>query len=216
MAPLTREDERLLFGAAMEKNRLEAFTDGVIAVIITIMVLELKPPHDAGLQALLGNWPVFLSYVLSFVYVGIYWNNHHHLMHLVERIDGRVMWANLHLLFWLSLFPFTTAWLNEAHGEHGDLPAAIPTAIYGFVLLMTALSWIPLTRSLVRCNGGPGCPLGHALATGSWKETVSPVLYLLAIVLAIFMPIVSCVLYAVVAAIWFIPDRRIENHVPKN
>ena len=199
----------------MEKNRLEAFTDGVIAVIITIMVLELKPPHEATWQSLLGNWPVFLSYVLSFIYVGIYWNNHHHLMHLVERINGKVMWANLHLLFWLSLFPFTTAWLNEAHGEHGQFPAPLPTAIYGVVLLMTALSWIPLTRLLVRCNGGPGCPVALALASG-WKERLSPILYLIAIVLANFEPIVSCVLYAVVAAIWFVPDRRIEKHVMAN
>jgi len=194
----------------MEKGRLEAFTDGVIAVIITIMVLELKPPHEATWESLLGNWPVFLSYVLSFIYVGIYWNNHHHLMHLVERIDGRVMWANLHLLFWLSLFPFTTAWLNEAHGEHDALPASIPAAMYGFVLLMTALSWILLMRSLIQCNGGPSCPLARALASG-WKEMISPILYLTAIALAFFAPIVSCVLYATVAAIWFIPDRRIEN-----
>ncbi|HEX7915087.1 TMEM175 family protein [Rudaea sp.] len=199
----------------MDKGRLEAFTDGVIAVIITIMVLELKPPHEASWESLLANWPVFLSYVLSFIYVGIYWNNHHHLMHLVERIDGKVMWANLHVLFWLSLFPFTTAWLNEAHGEHGALPAAIPTAVYGFVLLMTALAWTLLIRFLIRSNGGPGCPLARALASG-WKEMVSPILYLVAIALAFFAPIVSCVLYAVVAAIWFIPDRRIENHVAAN
>ncbi|WP_347259559.1 TMEM175 family protein [Rudaea sp.] len=199
----------------MEKNRLEAFTDGVIAVIITIMVLELKPPHAATWQSLLGNWPVFLSYVLSFVYVGIYWNNHHHLMQLVERIDGKVMWANLHFLFWLSLFPFATAWLNEAHGEHSQFPAPLPTAIYGIVLLMTALSWIPLARFLVHCNGGPGCALARALASG-WKEIISPILYLIAIVLANFAPIVSCVLYAAVAAIWFVPDRRIENHVMAN
>jgi len=125
------------------------------------------------------------------------------------------MWANLHLLFWLSLFPFTTAWLNEAPGEHGQFPAALPTAIYGVVLLMTALSWIPLSRFLIQCNGGPGCPLAVALQSG-WKEMVSPILYLIAIVLANFVPIVSCVLYAVVAAIWFIPDRRIENHVMAN
>ncbi|MBR0345890.1 MAG: DUF1211 domain-containing protein, partial [Rudaea sp.] len=120
----------------MGKGRLEAFTDGVIAVIITIMVLELKPPHEATLSSLLGNWPVFLSYVLSFVYVGIYWNNHHHMLHAVERVNGKVMWANLFFLFWLSLFPFTTAWLNEAHDN--QFPAETPTALYGFVLLMAA------------------------------------------------------------------------------
>jgi uncharacterized membrane protein len=195
----------------MEKNRLEAFTDGVIAVIITIMVLELKPPHGNDWSALSGNWHVFLSYVLSFVYVGIYWNNHHHLLHAVERVNGKVMWANLFFLFWLSLFPFTTNWLNEAE----PLPAQWPTALYGFVLLMAALSWIPLTRSLITCNGGVQSDLAKALGAG-WKEIVSPVLYLLAIALAFFAPIVSCVLYAVVAAIWFVPDRRIEKHLSGN
>ena len=202
----------------MEKNRLEAFTDGVIAVIITIMVLELKPPHDATWQALLGNWPVFLSYVMSFIYVGIYWNNHHHLMQLVEHVNGKVMWANLYFLFWLSLFPFTTAWLNEAHSEHGEFLAAGPAALYGFVLLMTALSWIPLTRFLIGCNGGAGSPLARALA-GGWKEKISPLIYFIAIVLALsasivpYATVVAGGLYALVAAIWFIPDRRIEKHV---
>ncbi|TLY52706.1 MAG: DUF1211 domain-containing protein [Gammaproteobacteria bacterium] len=199
----------------MEKGRLEAFTDGVIAVIITIMVLELKPPHEATWQAVFGNWPVFLSYVLSFIYVGIYWNNHHHLMHLVERINGKVMWANLALLFWLSLFPFATAWLNEAHGAHGEFPAALPTLVYGVVLLMTALTWIPLVRYLIQANGGRDGALARALA-GTWKEKISPFIYLTAIVLAFFAPIVSCVLYAVVAVIWLAPDRRIENHVKAN
>lgn len=205
----------------MEKGRLEAFTDGVIAVIITIMVLELKPPHEATAEALLGNWPVFLSYLLSFVYVGIYWNNHHHLMHLVEHLNGKVMWANLHMLFWLSLFPFTTAWLNEAHGARGEFPAALPAALYGFVLLMTALSWIPLSRLLIECNGGSDGPLARALA-GGWKEKVSPLIYFVAIVLALsasivpYATILSGTLYAVVAAIWFVPDRRIENHVMAN
>jgi len=196
----------------MEKGRLEAFTDGVIAVIITIMVLELKPPHEATLDAVLGNWPVFLSYVLSFIYVSIYWNNHHHLMHFVERVNGKVMWANLHMLFWVSLFPFTTAWLNESHGEHGEFPAPLPTMLYGIVLLMTALSWIPLVRSLIACNGGVDGRLARALAS-NWKEIVSPVIYLAAIAFACFAPIVSCVLYAVVSVIWIVPDRRIERHV---
>ena len=199
----------------MEKGRLEAFTDGVIAVVITIMVLELKPPHEATLPALLGNWPVFLSYVLSFVYVGIYWNNHHHLMHFVERVNGKVMWANLHLLFWVSLFPFATAWLNEARGPHGEFPATLPTLVYGVVLLMTALAWIPLVRSLIRCNGGTDGDLAGALRN-TWKETISPVIYLVAIAFAFFAPIVSCVLYAAVSIIWIVPDRRIERHAMPN
>lgn len=197
----------------MEKGRLEAFTDGVMAVIITIMVLELKAPHEASWQALFGNWPVFASYALSFIYVGIYWNNHHHLMHLVERVNGRVMWSNLYFLFWVSLFPFVTAWLNEAHGDHGEFPAPLPTLVYGFVLLMAALAWIPLTRSLIACNGRRDGALARALAS-NWKEIASPILYLIAIGFAFFAPLVSCALYAVVAAIWIIPDRRIESRIP--
>ena len=199
----------------MDKGRLEAFTEVVIAVIITIMVLELKPPHEATWSALLDNWPVFLSYVLSFIYVGIYWNNHHHLMRIVERVNGKVMWANLGVLFWVSLFPFTTSWLNEAHGEHGEFPATLPTVAYGIVLLMTALAWIPLVRTLIQANGGSGGPLARALA-GGWKEKISPLIYLAAIVLAFFAPIVSCVLYAVVAVLWLVPDTRIENHAKAN
>lgn len=199
----------------MDKGRLEAFTDGVLAVAITIIVLELKAPHEATLPALLGNWPVFASYVLSFVYVGIYWNNHHHLMHLVERVNGKVMWANLHVLFWISLFPFTTAWLNEAHGMDGEFPAPLPTLVYGAVLLLTALAWIPLTRSLIACNGGAQGALARALG-GGWKEKISPVIYLLAIASAFFAPIVACVLYSVVALIWIVPDRRIEQHAMLN
>ena len=199
----------------MEKGRLEAFTDGVIAVVITIMVLELKPPHEATFAALLANWPVFVSYVLSFVYVGIYWNNHHHLMHFVERVNGKVMWANLHMLFWVSLFPFTTAWLNETHGAQGEFPAPLPTLVYGAVLLMTALAWIPLVRSLIACNGGAEGELACALSN-TWKEIISPVIYLVAIAFAFFAPIISCVLYAVVSIIWIVPDRRIERHVMPN
>jgi len=195
----------------MEKGRLEAFTDGVFAVIITIMVLELKPPHEPTWPALMQNSHVFLSYVLSFIYVGIYWNNHHHMLHAVERVDGRVMWANLLCLFWLSLFPFTTAWLNEAE----PVPAPLPTAVYGFVLLMEALSWIPLQRLLIAVNGGRNGKLARAIGGpwGGWKEMVSPIIYLSAIALAFFVPIVSCALYALVAALWFIPDRRIESKV---
>jgi TMEM175 potassium channel family protein len=195
----------------MDKGRLEAFTDGVMAVIITIMVLELKAPHEPTWEALMQNSHVFLAYVLSFIYVGIYWNNHHHMMHAVEHVDGKVMWTNLLCLFWLSLFPFTTAWLNEAE----PVPAPLPTALYGFVLMMTALSWIPLQQTLISVNGGRDGMLSRAIrgAAGSWKEKVSPVVYLAAIALAFFAPIVSCALYALVAALWFIPDRRIEQKV---
>jgi uncharacterized membrane protein len=180
----------------------------VIAVIITIMVLELKAPHEASWAALRELWPVFLSYLLSFVYVAIYWNNHHHMLHLVRRVNGRVMWANLHLLFWLSLFPFTTSWLNEAQ----PLPAPLPTAVYGFVVLMAALSWLPLSRALIACNGGAGGELAGALGR-DWKATVSPLIYVVAIALAFFSPMMSCVLYAVVAAMWIVPDRRIEGRL---
>jgi uncharacterized membrane protein len=195
----------------MDKGRLEAFTDGVIAVIITIMVLELKPPHAATWEALMENSHVFLAYVLSFVYVGLYWNNHHHMMHAVRHVTGRVLWANLYFLFWLSLFPFTTAWLNEAE----PAPASLPTALYGFVLLMTSISWLPLQRFLIAVNGGKDGALARALADRrSWKEAVSPILYLSGIALAFFMPIVSCALYALVAALWIVPDRRIEDRLP--
>jgi TMEM175 potassium channel family protein len=194
----------------MDKGRLEAFTDGVIAVIITIMVLELKPPHEATWHALMQSSNLFLAYVLSFVYVGIYWNNHHHMLHLVRHVDGKVLWSNLFFLFWLSLFPFTTAWLNEAE----PVPAAVPTAVYGVVLLMTALSWLPLQHFLIRANGGRASALAIAVGgSAHWKEAVPPVLYLAAIVLAFFAPIVSCALYALVAALWFVPDRRIESKV---
>jgi uncharacterized membrane protein len=192
----------------MEKGRLEAFTDGVIAVIITIMVLELKPPHDSSWNSLLGNWPIMLSYVLSFIYVGIYWNNHHHLFHLAEKVNGKVMWTNLFFLFWLSLFPFVTSWLNEAQ----PVPSPVPTALYGFVLLMAALSWMPLMYTLIECNGGEKSELRKAIRN-DWKERVSILIYAVAIALAFFIPIVSCGLYALVAALWFVPDRRIEERV---
>jgi uncharacterized membrane protein len=192
----------------MHKGRMEAFTDGVIAVIITIMVLELKLPHAATWNALLSDLPVFLSYVLSFIYVGLYWNNHHHMLQAVEHVDGKVLWANLFFLFWLSLFPFTTSWLNESH----PVPAPVPTAVYGIVLLLTALAWIPLLRTLIAANGGRASSLAQALG-GDWKTIVSPISYLVGIALAFFAPILSCVIYALVAAIWLVPDRRLEARV---
>jgi len=189
----------------MHKGRMEAFTDGVIAVIITIMVSELKLPREASWASLLADVPVFLSYVLSFTYVGIYWNNHHHMLQAVQHVNGKVLWANLFFLCWLSLFPFTTSWLNETR----PMPASAPTALYGIVLLLAALSWIPLLRTLIAANGGEKSKLGEALK-GDWKIIVSPIGYVLGIVLAFFAPIFSCVIYGVIAAIWFIPDRRLE------
>ncbi len=194
----------------MESGRLEAFTDGVIAVIITIMVLELKAPREASWQALAQSWPIFVSYVLSFIYVGIYWNNHHHLLSLPKVVNGKIMWANLFFLFWLSLFPFTTNWLAEAE----PIPQKVPTAVYGFVLLMAAFSWIPLLRFLISANGGPKGELAKAVRT-KWKEYGSVAIYGVAIAVAFFSPIVACVMYAAVAAMWFIPDRRIEKKVTK-
>ena len=188
----------------MEKNRLEAFSDGVLAIIITIMVLELKVPHHAvELSALEPMLPVFLSYLLSFIYVGIYWNNHHHMFHSTRRVNGTILWANLHLLFWLSLFPFTTGWLGENH------LAAIPAAVYGFVLLMAAVAYYLLQRAIILQQGRNSL---LALALGKdWKGKLSPVLYLSAIFLAFLNPWIAVGLYTLVALIWLIPDRRIER-----
>ena len=190
----------------MGKGRLEAFSDGVLAVAITIMVLEMKVPHDASSAALQKLWPVFLSYVLSFIYVGIYWNNHHHMLHVTQKVSGGVLWANLHLLFWLSLIPFTTGWMGENHF------APLPTALYGVVLLMAALAYYILQARIVAANG-PECAL--ALAVGSdWKGKASPLFYLAAIPLALFVsPWISCALYVAVALIWLVPDRRIERRL---
>ena len=185
----------------MGKNRLEAFSDGVIAIIITIMVLELKVPHGSGLQALAPLLPVFLSYILSFVYVGIYWNNHHNMLHAAGKVTGSILWANLHLLFWLSLFPFVTAWMGENHS------AVAPTEVYGVVLLMAAIAYFILQR-LITAAGAPVLKraLGH-----DWKGKISPILYLLGIILAGWSPGAAKVIYAVVALLWLIPDRRIEK-----
>ena len=187
----------------MGKARLEAFSDGVIAIIITIMVLELKAPHETSLEGLRPLIPTFLSYALSFIYVGIYWNNHHHMLHACQRITGGVLWANLHLLFWLSLIPFTTAWMDENHGAAG------PTALYGAVLLMAAIAYWILQRLIILAQG-PNSLLERAVGL-DWKGKLSPVLYLVAMVLAFWYPLLSQALYAGVALIWLIPDRRIER-----
>jgi uncharacterized membrane protein len=187
----------------MKKNRLEAFSDGVLAIIITIMVLELRVPHAADLAALEPLIPVFLSYVLSFVYVGIYWNNHHHLFHSTNHVSGGMLWANLHLLFWLSLFPFATAWMGENHF------APVPTATYGVVLLMAACAYYVLQVTIIR-QQGKGSILAEAVGK-DWKGKLSPVAYLAAIPLAFIVPWVSNAIYTAVAMMWLIPDRRIER-----
>ena len=187
----------------MGKNRLEAFSDGVIAIIITIMVLELKTPHGASLSVLTPLIPVFLSYVLSFVYVGIYWNNHHHMLHATHRVSGPILWANLHLLFWLSLFPFATGWMGENHF------AARPAALYGFVLLMAAIAYWVLQQAIIAA-GGPSSVLRAAVGR-DWKGKLSPLFYVIAIVSTFWTPWVAEAIYVAVALIWLIPDRRIER-----
>ena len=187
----------------MKKSRLEAFSDGVIAIIITIMVLELRAPHEPSLAALQPLWPVFASYVVSFVYVGIYWNNHHHLWQAVDHVNGPVLWANLHLLFWLSLFPFVTSWA----GESGF--ATVPVAIYGVVLLCAGVAYTILVRSLVSLHGRNSL-LARAVGA-DFKGNMSLLLYSAAIALAFLQPWFSCALYVVVAIIWLVPDRRIER-----
>ena len=189
----------------MVRDRLTAFTDGVLAVIITIMVLEMKAPHGAGLQDLLALWPVFMSYVLSFIYVAIYWNNHHHFFHLVETVDGSILWANLHLLFWLSTIPFATAWMGENHF------APIPTALYGFSLLMSAIAFFVMQAAIIR-HQGEGSPLRRALGR-DWKGKISPFIYLAGMVLAFVSTAASGLLYLGAALMWLIPDRRVETSV---
>jgi len=191
----------------MKTTRLEAFSDGVLAIIITIMVLELKVPHAVELAALKPVLPVLLSYVLSFIYLGIYWNNHHHLFQATEQVSGGILWANLHLLFWLSLFPFTTAWMGE------NQLAAIPTAIYGFVLLMAAIAYYVLQRTIIAKEGRQSV-LAEAIGK-DWKGKLSPVLYLAAIPLAFVSPWIASTLYAFGAILWFIPDPRIEREIEK-
>src|SRR3954454_11137403 len=192
----------------MGKGRLEAFSDGVVAIIITIMVLELVPPADTSLAALQALAPVFLAYVLSFVNVGIYWNNHHHLFQAVRVIDGRVLWANLFLLFWLSLVPFGTAWM----GENGS--PALPVAVYGVILVAAAIAYYILVRALIRCQPADA-PLAAAIGSDV-KGRLSPLIYAAAIPIALLLPggaLIAFGMYVLVAVIWFVPDRRIERVV---
>ena len=189
----------------MSKGRLEAFSDGVIAIIITIMVLELKIPHGADLAALKGVAPNFLSYVMSFVYLGIYWNNHHHLLHTVTRVDGLILWANSNLLFWLSLVPAATGWLGD------NLAAPLPTALYGAVLVMPAIAYFLLQKAIMR-EQGPQSVLARALGSDI-KGKISPLFYAVGIALAFIVPWVSIAIYVLVAVIWLIPDRRIERTI---
>jgi uncharacterized membrane protein len=187
----------------MSKGRLEAFSDGVIAIVITIMVLEMKVPHGADLAAIAPLWPVFVSYVLSFVIVGIYWNNHHHMLHAVKHVTGAVLWSNLHLLFWLSLLPFTTGFMGENHF------APLPVALYGVDLLMCAIAYFILVHMLLASHGRDS---DFAKRIGSdWKGKIPLVAYSLAIALAFVVPWVSMAIYVGVAAAWFIPDRRFER-----
>jgi uncharacterized membrane protein len=187
----------------MEKNRLEAFSDGVLAIIITIMVLELKVPGGSDLTALRPLLPVFSSYLLSFLYVGIYWNNHHHMFHSTQHVNGGILWANLHLLFWLSLLPVTTAWMG------GNYRAPAPAAIYGIVLLMASIAYYILQRSII-AQQGPNSLLAAAIGR-DWKGKLSPVCYLTAIPLAFVSSWLANGLYLFVALIWLVPDRRIER-----
>jgi uncharacterized membrane protein len=187
------------------KGRLEAFSDGVLAIIITIMVLELKVPHGTELAALVPLVPVFLTYCMSFVYVGIYWNNHHHMFHITGHINGKVLWANLHLLFWLSLVPFVTGWMGENHF------APVPVSVYGVVMLMAAIAYYILARTLLAAEG-PASKLAVAIGK-DFKGKISPVFYLAAIPLAFVSTWVAVALYALVALMWLVPDPRIEKRL---
>jgi uncharacterized membrane protein len=190
----------------MNKTRLEAFSDAVIAIIMTVMVLELKIPHGGDLEALKPLLPAFLAYVLSFIYLGIYWNNHHHMLQATRTVNGKVLWANLLLLFWLSLVPFATGWMGENHFE------PLPTALYGVVLLMSALSYTFLQIKLTRHTGGENALLAEAVGS-DLKGKISIALYIVAIGMAFVQQNISHAIYVIVAVIWFIPDRRIENKI---
>jgi len=187
----------------MNSSRLEAFSDGVIAIIITIMVLELKVPHGETVDSLVPLIPNFLSYVLSFIYVGIYWNNHHHMLHTCDHVTGRMLWANLHLLFWLSLFPVTTAWIGDDHW------AKAPSVLYGLVLFMAAIAYWILQQAIIAAQG-PDSVLKKAVGA-DWKGKVSPLLYVIGVAAAFLSPGLAQGLYVLVALMWFVPDRRIEN-----
>jgi uncharacterized membrane protein len=187
----------------MKKNRLEAFSDGVLAIIITIMVLELKPPHETSLASLVPLIPVFLSYVLSFIYVGIYWNNHHNLFQAVDHVHGPTLWANNHLLFWLSLTPFVTAWSGENSFK------SVPVALYGVVLMMASIAYYILTRVLLAQHES-NSRLAKALGD-DFKGRISIAIYAAAVAIAFWEPMVSCLLYVLVAVVWIIPDRRLEK-----
>jgi uncharacterized membrane protein len=187
----------------MTKGRLEAFSDGVIAILITIMVLELRVPHGADLAALSPLLPVFLTYVLSFIFLGIYWNNHHHMLHMVDRINGKILWANLHLLFWLSMIPFVTGWMGENHF------APLPTAVYGVVLLLAAIAYTILSVTIVK-HQGPDSILAQALGDDT-KGKFSMLLYAIAIPSAFVHQWISDAIYVFVAMMWLVPDRRIES-----
>lgn len=192
----------------MNKNRLEAFSDGVMAIILTIMVLELKVPHGASLQALVPLIPTVMSYVLSFIYVGIYWNNHHHMMQIVKTVNGKVLWANLHLLFWLSLFPFATAWMGENHYE------TLPVAGYGVILLMASVAYFILIRTLMQLHG-PDSAVARAYGADI-KGKISTGIYICAIAGSFINPWIGIACYVIVAIMWFIPDTRVENIVKKD
>ena len=185
------------------KTRMEAFSDGVIAILITILVLELKIPHGEDIGAIKGLFPVFISYVLSFIYLGIYWNNHHHMLHTAKSVSGGILWANMHLLFWLSLIPFTTGWMGENHF------ATVPTQLYGFVLFMAGLAYYILQRTIISFQGSDSI-LKSAIGT-DWKGKLSPAIYLVAIIAAIWEPWVALALYAAVAIMWIVPDPRIAR-----
>ncbi len=186
----------------MNSNRLEAFSDGVLAIIITIMVLEIKVPHGTDMEAIIPLLPILLSYVLSFIYIGIYWNNHHHMMHTVQKVSGGILWANLHLLFWLSLIPFVTGWVGENHF------AKLPMALYGAVLLMAAIAYFILQNRILAVQGKDSL-LAKALGN-DLKGKASPIIYIVAIIASFYYPWIAGALYIIVALMWLIPDKRIE------
>ena len=191
----------------MNKNRLEAFSDAVLAIVITIMVLELRVPHEPTWHGFADVFPTFLSYLLSFVYVGIYWNNHHHMIHLADRVNGGILWANLHLLFWLSLVPFSTRWMDESGFVQ------VPVLVYGINLLCAGIAYVILQQALIRQQGREGA-LARAVGK-DWKGKTSPLIYLAGLALSIVQPLLGIAVYAVVALIWLVPDRRVERFVTR-